>query len=480
MQSLIHSIRFGLRSIRFRLTLWYVSIFAAVLCTMGWVLYGHVQESMSRETDQLLILETDKAMDRVGDLLSGEKGKRKSTVPDIGEKLSGWLEKEGLPFIVPLRVQDADGRVLTSSAEFPKLLKPLGGTWRRWTFFRLQEYGGKRIRLISRPYFQNGDVAALIQAATPLAESDKALQKLRLWLLWLIMATLATTSAVGWILASLALRPIEQITTRTQQIGAQSLDQRVPVAKTGDELERLGNTVNEMLARLEGAFNGLRQFSSAASHELRTPLTVMRGELELALRRPRQNDEYQRVLRTHLETVSDMTRIVEELLLLAHTKSDEAIEWGLQDFSRIADDVIAKWQPQAATKKITCARHPWESAQVHGEERLLNRIVANLLENAIRRSPEGGRVQMSLAHKGGKISFLVQDSGEIIPPEAYQGIFDRYFRSANAGALDGFSGMGLGVCRWIAEAHHGSLDVSSSETEGTVFSLCLPAHTSRS
>ena len=428
---------------------------------------------MTRELDQTLILRSGEAADALDRLWTEELRKKKPrrTFKTVTQE---WLNEEG-PLAAPLRVQDLQGRTLAATREFPKLLKPLGGAWQRDFVFRIQEYDGKSLRLISRTYMHDGDLLALIQSAVPYEPVDKALSQLRRWLIWLISATLLTTAAVGWVLAGGALRPIEMVTRRAREVSADRLDERVPVPRSSDELYRLATTFNDMLARLENAFNGLRQFSSAASHELRTPLTVMRGELEVALRRPRTAEEYQNVLRTHLSTISDMTRVVEDLAMLAHREAaDETIEWSLVDLGELSEQCAQRWGAEAASKGIAVDRSRLPSVYVHGEQCLLERLVSTLIENGIRRSPPEGRVTLSVGGEGARVRLSVQDSGPALSAEELERVFERYFRPSESSNGDDFSGMGLGICRWISEAHHGKLEASSAGGRGTTFILWLP------
>ena len=247
------------------------------------------------------------------------------------------------------------------------------------------------------------------------------------------------------------------------------------MAQTGDELQRLGVTFNDMLARLESTFHRLRQFSAAASHELRTPLTVMRGELEVALRKPRDPEEYQRVLRTHLDTVNDMAHTVEELLTLARSESvDGAIEWRPVELSGLARQVSETWRKVAKPKSVTVDVPAKAPVWVRGEPRLLERIIANLLDNAVRHTPPKGRVTLRTERQGQEACLIVEDTGPGIDSDEMPQIFNRFFKPWSKTDGSKSTGLGLGLCRWIAEAHHGRIEVSSPPGRGATFVVWLP------
>jgi len=336
-----------------------------------------------------------------------------------------------------------------------------------------------RLRLITHPVSEGGRLLYFVQVAAVLQQAEISLNRLLRLLVWLIPVTLVTTSTVGWFLATKALRPVGRMTTQVHQIGEEHLRTRVDVPHTDAELERLATTFNEMLERLERAFHRVRQFSAAASHELRTPLTIMKGELEVTLRKPRTPQEYQRVLRTILEALDEMTQTVEELLMLARSEAAEGIlEWRPVEIVAMTRHVCEVLQPLANTRKVhvTCPDH--QPALVRGEQRLLERLVANLLDNAIRHTPSQGRVTLQAGHQGDNAYVMVQDTGPGISADELPRIFDRFFsqRSEANGGRPG--GLGLGLCRWIAEVHKGRIDVSSSPGQGATFTVWLPLSTS--
>jgi heavy metal sensor kinase len=314
-----------------------------------------------------------------------------------------------------------------------------------------------------------------VQSAVSLDQLEATIGKLQRWLWLLVPTTLAFTSLAGWLLASLAMRPLARMVANIQGIGARNLHERVYVPATGDEIERLGVRFNDMLERLERTFQRMRQFSAAASHELRTPLTVMKGELEVALRKTRTPQEYKQVLRTHLETIDEMAAMVQELLALARDETAEGeIEWRPVDLCALVDGMSRAWSPLAQSKRMGLEVSVDGPAWVFGERRLLERLISNLIDNAIRHTHEGGKVVVEVTREGKDAQICIRDTGEGIPQEELPNIFDRFFRVKTENSVARPSGLGLGFCRWVAEAHNGGVEVASPHAKGVIATVRLP------
>jgi len=483
-----------IRSLRFRLSLWYVGILAATLSVFGGALYANVSTNLAQDIDNVLasqadgVAETLFAFWRAGRDATGHgpsglsamlpRDVREGRLPMLAAR---WAqETEEFRGSRAVRLLDLDGQSLQTSTSFLPLNLPVTpravaeGRQGRTTY---ETFNGpeSRIRLVTHPVIEAGDVLYFVQVAASLRQADASLRRLRLWLWWLIPVTVAVTSAVGWFLATLALRPVGQITTKAQQIHAEQLHERIAVPKTGDELERLAATFNDMLARLEQAFRRLRQFSAAASHELRTPLTVLKGELEIALRKPRPPEEYRRVLTTQLEAINELTGIVEQLLTLARSETGAgAVDWRPVDLDALVRRVQEAWRPAAVAKGVEVLTTGTAPLWVRGESRLLERLVANLLDNALKHTPAAGHVTLRLDRGNGAACLTVQDTGPGIPAEELPTLFDRFFNRRPSAEGPASTGLGLGLCRWIAEAHQGRIEVSSAAGAGAAFVVRLP------
>ena len=477
------------RSIRLTLTLWYIGILTAILSLFASVFYGRVAGDRLQDMDQLIAYEADGTADAImafrraqaetqpGRMLQKEmeEGKLSALVADWAQK-TGELEGDH-----PVRVMDRSGRVLQASSNFKNLEISLSRAVLKRVchgraFFETFPLSHHRMRLITWPVIERGRVLYLVQVAASLEQIDIALKRLRALLFWLIPLTLVVASVGGWFLATTALRPVGQMIAQAQQIGVEHLHERIDVPRTADELELLATTFNDMLARLEQAFRRMRQFSAAASHELRTPLTVMKGELEVALRRSRDVGEYQRVLRTHLETINEMADTVEQLLALARSEGGtSALEWLPVELGTLARQTGDAWLPVASAKKIFLDVSSGQAVWMRGERRLLTRLVGNLLDNAIHYTPENGKITLRATARGSEVCLEVQDTGQGIAPEDFPNLFEKFFTRPAPGEDSRSTGLGLGLCRWIAEAHRGRIEVKSAPGEGSTFTVWLPA-----
>jgi len=345
------------------------------------------------------------------------------------------------------------------------------------TVFEILYASNRHFCLVTRPIIEEDHLLFLVQIAASLRREDTSIHRLRDSLLWLIPITAVITSVVGWFLASLALRPIAKMIRQAQQISEARLHERIDVPHTDDEVEKLAATFNEMLSRFEQGFKRLRQFSAAASHELRTPLTVMKGEMELALRKPRMEQEYERVLRTQLQVVNDMSHVVEQLLAVAHAEDAElAVDWLPIALGPLIQSVVTHYQRIAGEKNITVEFNiPVQAIQVRGEKSLLERLVANLLENALKHAPVQGRVWIRLHSSVHQVIMTVEDNGTGILSNDMPKVFDKFFTHRDWSDKTQSTGIGLGLCRWIVEVHKGHIAVESPPGKGATFTVTFPS-----
>jgi signal transduction histidine kinase len=243
-----------------------------------------------------------------------------------------------------------------------------------------------------------------------------------------------------------------------------------------DEIGRLAGTFNDMIGRLDASFRQIRQFTSDASHELRTPLTVMKGETELVLRRPRPLEDYQSVLESNLEEIDRMTHIVDELLFLSRADMGEVKMESLPvTLESLVEDIHRQATLLGQDRNIEVVLGTVMPAVVLGDELRLRELLLNLVENAVKYSHPGGKVEIALVTDGHQASLSVTDYGIGIAPEDHVRIFDRFFRTDGARAhTKKGTGLGLAICTWIAESHQGRINVKSQVGQGSTFTVILP------
>jgi heavy metal sensor kinase len=280
----------------------------------------------------------------------------------------------------------------------------------------------------------------------------------------------------GWFLARRALRPVERMRETAHRISAEHLAERLRGSGAGDELDRLAQTLNGMLGRLDEAFNQVRRFSADASHELQTPLTILKGELEVALRAPRGPEEYRQVLRSALEEIDRIASLTDGLLLLARAGAG-VLRMDRQplDLADLVADVLERVKVLADSHSIHLAVGPVEHLSIRGDYARLNRLLLNLLDNGIKYTDPGGRVTLSLEGEGGWAALRVSDTGIGLSPEERDRIFQPFYRTAEAHSRgEGGHGLGLAIARSIADVHGGKIQVESAPGQGSTFTVLLP------
>ena len=263
-----------------------------------------------------------------------------------------------------------------------------------------------------------------------------------------------------------------------RSISEHSLSRRLAILKTGDELERLAETFNQMMDRLERAFKRMTQFTADASHELRTPTALIRTTAELSLRRDRDKAEYREALVQILEEAERTGLLIDNLMTLARMDSGaEAVSFSMVDIASILGEASIASQPLALSKQIQLVREiPESRIVVDGEAPALRRLFLILIDNAVKYTPTGGRVFISLNTNGNAAVAKVQDTGIGISQEDQPVIFERFYRADKARSRESGAGLGLSIARWIAEAHRAEILVESVVGQGSTFEVRFPLH----
>ena len=332
------------------------------------------------------------------------------------------------------------------------------------------------LRTIIYPIEIDGQQHRLV-AVRSLAPTAQVLQSLlRHSLSWLAVLLIATGVA-QWLLLKRQFAPLSEITSLAHRSSGKNFGGRLKPSHLSLEITELEEAFNDMLDRLEQSVVRTMQFTAIASHELRTPLTILRGEIEIALRRSGLDEEMEALLTSNLEEISRMSRIIEDLLLLS--KSDVG-EMPLRMESLELNELLTELFGQAAVlgeeKDIAVSFYPFpEQIFLQGDSLRLRQLFLNLLSNAIKYTPAGGSVKMTLLRQESDVLVTVSDSGIGITPEHLPHIFERFYRVdkiKNQG--DGGSGLGLSIVKWVVDAHGGEITVNSLKGKGTKFTVKLP------
>ena len=298
----------------------------------------------------------------------------------------------------------------------------------------------------------------------------------RFLLILLVLAPVALTASAlgGWFLARRALTPVDAMVEAARRIEAEDLTQRIPAPSGEDELARLATVLNDMLARLERSFVAARRFSVDAAHELRTPLTILKGEIEVALRAAEAPADIRRTLASCLEEVDRLNSLVEDLLLMARMEGN-ALSTGPRpvNLAEVLEDVAPALTELAASAGNLCTVAATPPLWIEGYDSLLFRLVFNLAENAIKYTPSGGKIAVTLEQQDHSAVLQVKDNGQGIAPDAQEHIFDRFYQGDPAREGSG-TGLGLALVRAIVELHHGQIHLSSAVGKGTCFRVTFP------
>ncbi len=377
-----------------------------------------------------------------------------------------------------------DGHVVARSTtlgttQLPVSASLLEGLRQRESVFEtLANFGGEPVRVVSIPVELAGTPYA-VQVAMSLDDAY-ALQRRARWLFLVTgLAILASIGLSGAWLARRALAPIDRIVTRARRIGESNLSERLPHPGSADEIGRLVDALNAMLGRIEQGVEVQRRFAAEASHELRTPLARLRTELEVTLRRPRAGAEYEKALHSCLEEVEWLSRLTDQLLTLARVESegDRAAAADAAPLRSVLEDALRRLAPEAERRHVTLtlAELPRESAAVQIPHGAASLVFVNLLDNAVKFSPRGGRVSIDVTTQDGQAQVSVSDQGPGIPVDEIPRLFEPFYRSrANRPPVVSGIGLGLAICRTLLHRYGGDIAVGNASTTGAIFHVRMP------
>jgi signal transduction histidine kinase len=448
----------GRLPIRLRLTLPFAAVIAIALVATGLFIYKRVGDTLLASTDQGLRGQAAEAVARVDRGLS-VLDRDAPGGPTVGQVVSA----DG-------RVVDSTPRGIAPLVAGPVLRRVLGGT----SVLRsssIRQLDGEW-RVLAVPAAVRGERAAVV-VATALAQRAEARDRLlREFLIGGPVALLVVVLA-GYALAAAALRPVEAMRRRAASISASTPGSRLPTPRSRDELSRLAETLNDMLARLEAAVEHERRFVDDASHELRTPLSLLRTELELALRHPRPRAELERALRSASEETERLSALAEDLLLVARIDQRQLpIAHERIDTQALLRDLAERYRTRASAAGRTVRALRGPGLTLEADQTRLEQALGNLVDNALTHG--AGAIELSARARNGTVELHVTDEGQGVPSDFLPRAFDRFSRADDARGRGG-TGLGLAIVDLIARAHDGNAGLSGRATGGTDAWISIPA-----
>jgi heavy metal sensor kinase len=450
------------RSVRVRLTLWYIGVMLVVLVVYAGAVYTFVRDNSSKLLDERLHDDFDWASDMLAQRPDG------SIAPydETGEGDSPWLQ-----------VFSLDGQLLYDTPEARRNPVPSSGALAKVADDRIVTIPGLTppFRVMSGGA-RIGGRPVVVQVARSEGSIIQDQQQLVYILVLGLPIAVAVAGVGGYLLARRALAPVDRMAERARSINAERLNDRLPVDNPDDELGRLATVFNETLTRLESSFAQMRRFTADASHELRTPLTAMRSVGEVGLRGRRDEAAYREIIGSMLEEVDRLALLVDRLLTLSRADMGQSkLSIDVVDLPELAEEVAEQLGVLAEEKNQSIKLRFDVVPRWTGDRVVLRQALLNLVDNAIKYSPVGGRIEVRLTQEAGETIIDVSDTGPGIPSELRSRVFDRFYRVDKARSREnGGTGLGLAIAKWAVEVNSGQLTLEPTDGPGTRFRITLP------
>ncbi len=454
------------RQIRVRLTLWYMLMIIIMVGGVSLFAYLRMSRYAHRYSDRLL---------------DGELREAQAILKEEGlEGLRREIEFEsklGSKYSAHFRVYDEDAALKMQSKRFESLDllsagevhdklagEPEHGSVR---------FGDDELRVLTASIkTKEKEKRYLIQIARSIKREAKLLEHLIENLVAFVPAILILSLVGGWLLARAGLKPMQRLSQQAALITDERLHERLPVRGVGDEIDQHAEILNSMLSRLEDSFIEIKDFAARASHELRTPLTALQLQIESAMHA--EPAEARTILESSLGNLNRLSSLVQKLLFLTRAKAEAAeTKFKRLDFCELVSSVCTDAAVLAGQKSIGLGLSTCDDAAVMGEETLLKQLAWNLIDNAIKHSAEGQRIDVAVEKDDGEIVLTVKDEGAGISPEDLPRLFEAFYRSRADSGTPGF-GLGLNISRWICETHHGSIDLRNNPDRGATATVRIP------
>jgi signal transduction histidine kinase len=460
-------------SLRARVTTFYVGMLAVALLVFSTAVYFGAKAFLTRALEQKL---SNNAHSIVNDYLvpRAEKGDA-WFAEEMGESYPPGYSDPSVRVSQGSKVLFQTGDIRDPFVSMSQIHLPSNQDWFN-RFHRETAATGQRIVLYTLPYYAPGGSVIFVETGATTEPIRRVLRSLLLVLLLSTPVILILSAIGGYFLMSRPLRPVVVLTEQAERVGRKELGERLPIIPTGDELERLSLALNRMIERLEAALAHNHRFSADASHELRTPLTIIRGELESLIQMPFLPPPVMEGIGSALEESNRMAKIVHSLMAISRLdcggEQIELVPVSLADVVRVT---LEQMGLLAEEKRISLGFEAGMATHIAGDPMRLKQIVVNLVDNAIKYTPVGGNVSVSVREEDMKAVLRVSDTGIGISPDALPLVFNRFYRTDEARSREsGGIGLGLSIVKAICSAHGGAAYVESVEGKGSIFRVEFP------
>ncbi len=461
-----------MRTIRVRLTLGYAALLVATLVLLGTGIYIAMAHALYREIwyeAQALAVQAERLI--VAGSGESEKPGMDLSDPDLVHMLA-----RGNAF---MEMHDSHGRLISRSTSLQGAslvsAKVSAGLKSPAIFIQQVPTVGP-VAVYAVPVWFHGKLLGTVDAGRSLTDIKRTTRALADILLLGGLASLAVGLLGGWWMAGAALRPVDRITRAAHDISAGALSRRLRLQGPNDEFHRLAAAFDDMLDRLESAFRRERQLTADVAHELKTPLTVLQGEIDVALRRRRSSDEYERCLHGLHDEVARLSRLVNSMLLLARADAgSEPFRTEPVRLGPLLTDAGSRYAVRARASNVTLNLNGQGDPLVEADAERLLQAVTNVLDNAFAYTQSGGTVELGWSDDDRAAIIHVQDNGCGIAAEHLHNVFRRFYRAdSHRARTEGGSGLGLAIAKWIVEAHQGRIAIKSQKGSGTKVTMTLP------
>jgi two-component system, OmpR family, sensor kinase len=486
------------KSIRFKIVIWYIIILVLVLSLFSTLVYFNLRKALNEKQDDMLQLKAEGIADSIDTYWEVEKneGLAQGASREVFSKVNNvnfikiaqrWVKEQSSdPELLGILVSifGPTGEKIASSGEIAGIDILYKSTFKEMllghnrfenrTVQATPQDSGQIMSVFTMPVVEDDTLVYIVQVAMPMTYFQNALNKLRLTFFILVPLVVLLSSIAGLFLAALIIKPLKKIIRSVRHITAENLKLRIKIPDTKDEIKELIDTFNTMLEKLDESFSSQKQLTQDISHELRTPLTIMRGEIEVALKRVRSPGEYITVLNSSLEEIARLSLLVENLLILSRFDSRE-IRMEMQPFTviHLLRDISSDVKLLAGKKGIEITLTGADRSMVTGDKDQLRRAFLNIIYNSIKYTDDNGKISIHVDKKNNGTQIRISDNGIGISTENMPLLFNRFFRADQSRSSGGY-GLGLSICKSIIEAHKGSLSIESILGHGTTVIIDLP------